>query len=70
MTQIQAARKGMVTNEMKRVAQRERVTARSVRQQGAAGHLLKPANRRHLAGGQTNLPDTFSSKEIAPGEQA
>ena len=50
MTQIQAARGGRVTDEMRRVAQRERVTAGFVREQVASGRLVIPANVRHLAG--------------------
>ncbi len=48
MTQITASRKGSITAEMKRVAERENVTARFVRDQVAKGHLVIPANRRHL----------------------
>ncbi|MCP4249995.1 MAG: phosphomethylpyrimidine synthase ThiC, partial [bacterium] len=51
---------GRITPQMRRVAERENVTAAFVREKVAAGHLVIPANRRHLAGGQENLPDTFS----------
>ena len=48
MTQIEAARKGLITDEMKRVAERENVTARFIRDQVARGHLIIPANQHHL----------------------
>jgi phosphomethylpyrimidine synthase len=48
MTQLEAARQGQITGEMKRVAARENVTARFIRDQMARGHLIIPANRRHL----------------------
>jgi phosphomethylpyrimidine synthase len=48
VTQLEAAREGMITPEMKRVAERENVTATFIRDQVARGHLIIPANRRHL----------------------
>lgn len=48
MTQLEAARKGTVTDQMKRVAQRENVTAGFIREQVANGHLLIPANQFRL----------------------
>ena len=50
MTQLQAARAGRITPEMRRVAERENVTAAFIRDKVAAGHLVIPANKRHLAG--------------------
>ncbi|MBU0637662.1 MAG: phosphomethylpyrimidine synthase ThiC, partial [Planctomycetes bacterium] len=50
MTQLEAARQGTITPEMHRVAQRENVTPESVRDHVAAGRVVIPANRRHLAG--------------------
>jgi phosphomethylpyrimidine synthase len=50
MTQLQAARKGITTPEMVRVAQRENVTPSFVREEVARGRLVIPANVRHLAG--------------------
>ena len=50
MTQLEAARKGLITAEMWRVAQRECVTSEFVRDEVARGRLVIPANRRHLAG--------------------
>ena len=39
-----------MTPEMQRVAQRERIDAATVRDEVAAGRMVIPANRRHLAG--------------------
>ena len=50
MTQLQSARKGVVTPEMVRVAQRENVTPEFIRDEVARGRLVIPANVRHLAG--------------------
>ena len=48
MTQIEAARKGLITDQMKRVAERENLTAGFIRDQVGRGHLIIPANRHHL----------------------
>ncbi len=50
MTQLEAARKGLITAEMRRVAQRECVAPEFVREEVARGRLVIPANKRHLAG--------------------
>ncbi|MEW6269530.1 MAG: phosphomethylpyrimidine synthase ThiC [Thermodesulfobacteriota bacterium] len=50
MTQLESARKGIVTAEMRRVAQRENVAAELIRDEVARGRLVIPANVRHLAG--------------------
>ncbi len=50
MTQLQQAREGKTTSEMRRVAERENIPAETVRQELAAGRLVIPANRRHLEG--------------------
>jgi len=50
MTQYEEARAGRITPEMQRVAQREGIDAETVRAETAAGRLVIPANRRHLAG--------------------
>ncbi len=50
MTQLEAARRGSITPEMRRVAQRECVTPEFVRDEVARGRLVIPANTRHLAG--------------------
>ncbi len=51
MTQLQAARKGLITNEMRRVAVRENVSPEFIRDEVARGRLVIPANIRHLHGG-------------------
>ena len=48
MTQIEAARKGLISDQMKRVAERENLTAGFIRDQVGRGHLIIPANRHHL----------------------
>ena len=50
MTQIESARRGIVTAEMHRVAERENVRPEFVRDEVARGRLVIPANVRHLAG--------------------
>ncbi|MFQ5491046.1 MAG: phosphomethylpyrimidine synthase ThiC [Phycisphaerae bacterium] len=50
MTQLESARAGQTTPQMRRVAQRENVTVEFIRAKVAAGHLVIPANQRHLAG--------------------
>jgi len=51
ITQLEHARLGTVTPEMRRVAQREpHLTPEQVRDEVAAGRLVIPANRNHLAG--------------------
>ena len=49
-TQYQHARDGAVTAEMRRVAQREGMSAETIRDEVAAGRLVIPANRVHLDG--------------------
>jgi len=50
MTQLQQAQAGRVTDAMRRVAERERLDAEQVRAEVAAGRMVIPANRLHLAG--------------------
>src|SRR5882672_8849448 len=50
MTQLESARGGIVTPEMRRVARREGVTPEFVRDEVARGRVVIPANVRHLAG--------------------
>jgi len=50
MTQIQAARSGVVTPEMEFVAGREALDPEAIRQEVAAGRMVIPANTAHLAG--------------------
>jgi len=49
VTQLESARLGIVTPEMRRVAEREpHLTAEQVRDEVAAGRMVIPANRTHL----------------------
>ena len=51
ITQLEHARLGTITPEMRRVAEREpHLTPEQVRDEVAAGRLVIPANRNHLAG--------------------
>jgi phosphomethylpyrimidine synthase len=50
MTQLESARQGIITAEMRRVALRECVTPDFIRDEVARGRLVIPANVRHLAG--------------------
>lgn len=50
LTQIQAARAGQITPEMESVARDEHLDAQLVRDEVAAGRLVIPANKVHLAG--------------------
>ena len=51
-TQLDRARLGTITPEMRRVAEREgHLTPEQVRVEVAAGRMIIPANRRHLASG-------------------
>ncbi len=49
ITQLQQARAGIVTPEMEYVAEREHLTAEEIRVEVAAGRMVIPANRVHLA---------------------
>jgi phosphomethylpyrimidine synthase len=48
MTQLEAARKGQITAEMKRVAEKEKVSPEFIRDEIMAGRLIIPANINHL----------------------
>jgi phosphomethylpyrimidine synthase len=48
MTQIEAARVGTITDEMRFVAQREDLTAETIRDEVARGRMVIPANKVHL----------------------
>jgi phosphomethylpyrimidine synthase len=50
MTQLQAARDGIITPQMERVAIRENVTPEFIKDQVATGRVIIPANVRHIAG--------------------
>jgi phosphomethylpyrimidine synthase len=58
LTQITAARRGLITPEMRRVAEREQATAELIRGEVARGRLVIPANKRHLAGSGGEPPAT------------
>ena len=60
LTQLEAARAGHVTPEMARVAERECVTAETIRAEVARGRLVIPANRRHLDGSAGQAPSARS----------
>lgn len=51
LTQLEAARKGMVTPEMEYVAQQENLAPDLVREEVAAGRMVIPANHVHVAKG-------------------
>src|ERR1700741_5596628 len=48
MTQIEAARKGLITDEMHFVAQREDLDPELIRAEVARGRMVIPANKVHL----------------------
>ena len=48
MTQLEAARKGQITPEMKRVAEKEKVMPEFIRDEIATGRMIIPANINHL----------------------
>ncbi len=56
MTQLESARQGVVTPEMRRVAVREGVPPELIRDEVARGRLVIPANVRHLAGSGGEAP--------------
>ncbi len=56
LTQLEAARLGRITAEMRRVAEREHVAAEFIRDEVARGRLVIPANKRHLAGSGGHAP--------------
>jgi phosphomethylpyrimidine synthase len=57
MTQLESARKGIVTPEMRRVAERERSTPELICDEVARGRLVIPANIHHLAGSSGERPN-------------
>ncbi|MBI3322683.1 MAG: phosphomethylpyrimidine synthase ThiC [Candidatus Omnitrophica bacterium] len=50
MTQLAAARRGLVTEAMRQVAQKEALEPEVIRQEVARGRMIIPANVHHLAG--------------------
>ncbi len=64
MTQLEAARAGIITPQMERIAQRENLPAEAIRDGVARGRIVIPANRRHLAGSAGEVPaqDAFEMR--------
>jgi phosphomethylpyrimidine synthase len=69
MTQLESARRGIVTPEMRRVAVREGTSPEFIRAEVARGALVIPANVRHLAGsgGQAPTGAPHVHAETSPG---
>src|SRR5215813_9391222 len=65
MTQLEAARQGLITEPMRRVAQRERVSPELVRDEVARGRMVIPANVRHLAGSGGRAPRGSDAGDVA-----
>lgn len=70
MTQLEAARKGIITPQMERVAIRENVSPEFVRQEVARGRLVIPANKRHLAGSGGQAPSNSQGAYVYPKDPA
>ena len=51
MTQLEAARQGVITPEMEFVATREDLDAELIRSEVARGRMVIPANTEHLKAG-------------------
>ncbi|MDX2170385.1 MAG: phosphomethylpyrimidine synthase ThiC [Deltaproteobacteria bacterium] len=67
MTQLESARAGIITEQMRRVAQRECTTPEFIRAEIARGRLVIPANVRHLAGSGGAAPSgNAGAAEAAP----
>jgi thiamine biosynthesis protein ThiC len=66
MTQLESARRGTVTPEMRRVARREGAAPEFIRDEVARGRLVIPANGRHLAGSGGEPPVTSSQDRPYP----
>ena len=62
MTQLESARRGIITPEMRRVAQREGVTPEFIVGEVARGRLVIPANKRHLAGSGGEEPQLAAER--------
>jgi len=70
MTQLESARRGVITPEMIRVAVRENVTPEFIRDGVARGAIVIPANVRHLAGAAGHGPQAPNSElRIANSER-
>ena len=70
MTQLESAREGVITAEMKRVAARENVTPEFIREHVASGRIIIPANRRHLAGSGGSQPTAEGDPREYPKTRA
>jgi phosphomethylpyrimidine synthase len=73
VTQLEYARKGIMTPEMIRVAIRENVTPEFIREHVATGRIIIPANIRHLAGSGGQEPSSefrIASSELKRVEDA
>jgi phosphomethylpyrimidine synthase len=62
MTQIEAAKAGVVTAEMEFVARREQLTGEQVRKEVARGRMVIPANKQHLRLGLQPMAIGIKSK--------
>ena len=47
MTQLEAAKQGIITDEMRQVAEDEHIDAEKIREGVEAGHIVIPANKNH-----------------------
>jgi len=56
VTQLEEAREGLITPQMRRVAERENTTPEFIRAHVAAGRIVIPANKRHVAGSSGQAP--------------
>src|SRR5262249_45128053 len=70
MTQLESARQGIVTPEMRRIAAREAVGVDLIRDEVARGRLVIPANVRHLAGSGGAAPATPPTAGTGNGDVA
>ncbi len=68
MTQLEAARRGLITPEMRRVAVRENTTPEFIRDEVARGRMVIPANKRHLAGSSGQPPSAANRDLEYPNE--
>src|SRR5262249_8215175 len=67
MTQLESARRGIVTPEMRRVAQGEAAPPEFIRDEVARGRVVIPANVRHLAGSGGQAPlDRDGREGVSP----
>jgi phosphomethylpyrimidine synthase len=70
MTQLESARQGVVTKEMRRVAVRECVSPEFIRDEVARGRLVIPANLRHLAGSSGVEPDAVKATNLTYSDES